>query len=150
MRFFLHFCSLFLVSNDKSILHHDNIQKWKLQNLLSISSNNIFGDSHNADRVIFNFSSYGLTDDENNVLCNGLNFSVKPTLIEYSEFLLPFELLFCDIKREDLCNEDVSLIKARLLDIARTSRKNFSSEQDPSENVAMFVRKLKHCHSESR
>ena len=29
-------CSLFLVANDKSILHHDNIQKRKLQNLLEI------------------------------------------------------------------------------------------------------------------
>ena len=29
-------CSLFLLANDKSILHHDNIQKRKLQNLLEI------------------------------------------------------------------------------------------------------------------
>ena len=55
---FSYICSLFLVANDKSILHHDNIQKRKLQNLLKIPSNNIFSDSHNPDRVIFNFSSY--------------------------------------------------------------------------------------------
>ena len=71
-------CSLFLVANDKSILHHDNIHKRKLQNLLKISSNNIFSDCHNPDRVIFNFSSYKLTDHENNVLCKSYNFSVKP------------------------------------------------------------------------
>ena len=41
-------------THDKSILHHDNIQKCKLQNLLKISSNNIFSDSHNPDRLIFN------------------------------------------------------------------------------------------------
>ena len=76
--------------------------------------NNVFSDSHNPDRVIFNFSSYELTDDKKNVLCKGLNFSIKPGLIQYSEFLLPFELLFCDIKGDDLCNEDMSLIKARL------------------------------------
>ena len=105
---FSYICSLFLVANDKSILHHNNIHKQK------ISSNNIFSDSHNPDRVIFNFSSYKLTDDEKNVLCKGLNFSVKPGLIEYSEFLLPFELLFRDIKREDLCNEDMSVFKAKL------------------------------------
>ena len=112
---FSYIWSLFLVANDKSILHHDNIQKQKLQNLLKISSNDSFSDSHNPDRVIFNFASYELTDDEKNFLCKGLNFSVKPGLIEYSEFLLPFELLFRDIKHEDLCNEDISLIKARLL-----------------------------------
>ena len=61
---FSYVCSLFLVANDKSILHHDNTQKRKLQNLLKISSNDIFSDSHNPDRVIFNFSSYKLTDDE--------------------------------------------------------------------------------------
>ena len=35
-------------------------------------------------------------------LCKDLNFSLKPGLIEYLEFLLPFELLFLDIKRDDL------------------------------------------------
>ena len=31
---FSYICSLFLVANDKSILHHDNIQKRKLKNIL--------------------------------------------------------------------------------------------------------------------
>ena len=126
---------MFLVANDKSILHHHNIQKRKLQNLLKISSNNIFNDSHNHDRVIFSFSSYKLTDGEKNILCKGLNFSVNTGLIEYSQFLLPFELLFCDIKGEDLCNEDMSLIKARLLDTALTSYQNFSSDRNAPENL---------------
>ena len=127
--------SLFLVANDKSILQHDNMHKRKLKNLLKISSNNIFSDSHNPDRVIFNFSSYKLTDDEKNVLCKGLNFSVKPGLIEYSEFLLPFELFFRDIKRGDLYNEDMSLIQTRLLDIALTSYQNVFSDRDLPENL---------------
>ena len=128
-----------------------------MQNLLKISLNNNFSDSHNPDRVIFNFSSYKLTDDEKNVLCKGINFSVKPGLIEYSEFLLPFELLFRDIKREDLCNEDMSLIKARLLDTAVTSYQNFSSDQKPSENLTFsefkalkHLKKQIHRNSESR
>ena len=61
---FSYICFLFLVANDKSILQHGNIHKRKLQNLLKIFSNNIFSDSHNPDKVIFNFSSYKLTDDE--------------------------------------------------------------------------------------
>ena len=56
-------------------------------------------------------------------------------MIEYSEFLLPFELLFRNIKREDLCNEDMFLIKARLLDKALTSYQNVSSDRDPPENL---------------
>ena len=140
---FSYICSLFLGANDMSILHHDNIQKQKLQNLFKISSNNIFSDSHNPDRVIFNFYLYELTDEEKNVLCKGLNFSVKPGWIEYSECLLPFELLFRHIKREDLCNEDMSLIKARLLDTALTSCQNFSSDENPPENLTPEFKALK-------
>ena len=132
---FSYSCSLFLVANDKSILHHDNIYKQKLQNLLKISSYNIFIDSHNPDSVIVIFSWYKLTEDEKNVLCKGLDFPVKSGLIEYSEFLLPLELLFHDIKREDLCNEDICVIKARLLDTALTSYQNFSRDREPPENL---------------
>ena len=71
-----------------------------------------------VDRVIFNFSSYELTDEEKNVLCKGLNFSVKPGWIEYSECLLPFELLFRDIKRKDLCNKDMSFLEKLIIFIA--------------------------------
>ena len=48
--------------------------------------------------------------------------------IEYSEFLLPFELLFRDVKQENLCSEDLSLMKARLLDTALTPYQSFSSD----------------------
>ena len=108
MTFFLRlFFFLVLVTNDKSILHHDNIQKRKLQNLLKISSHNIVSKSYITVRVIFDFSLYELIDDGKNVLFKVLYFSVKPGLIQYLEFLILFELLLCHIKHEDLCNEDV-------------------------------------------
>ena len=112
---FSYICSLFLVTDDKSILHHDNIQKWKSNNLLEISLKEAINDSYepNPNNVIFKFSSYELTDVEKSVLCKGLNFSVKSKSIEYSKLLLPFELLFRDIKQENLWNEDLSLMKAR-------------------------------------
>ena len=55
---------------------------------------------------------------------------VRPGFIEYSEFLIPFELLFREIKPLDLCDEDMPLIKVRLLDTALTLYQNFSSDQD--------------------
>ena len=118
---FSYICSLILVANDKSILHHGNIQKRKLKNLLEISLKEVINDNHDPNKVIFNFSSYELSYVEKSVLCKGLNFSVKPKSIEYSEFLLPFELLFRDVKQENLHSEDLSLIKARLLDTALSS-----------------------------
>ena len=66
------------------------------------------------------------TDEQKNILCIGLNFSLKPGLIEYSEFLPSFEILFRDIKREDLCDEDMS--KTRLSETALTSYQKFSSD----------------------
>ena len=111
---FSYICSLFLIANDESILHRENIQKRKMQNLLKIFSNNIFSGSHNPERAMFNFSLYELINVEKNLLCKDLHFSVKPGFIE---LLLPFELLFREIKLEDLCNEDMSLIKTRLLSI---------------------------------
>ena len=112
---------MFLVPNNKSILHHDNIQKRKLKKLLEILLKDVINDSHNPNKVIFNFSSDELSDVEKSLLCKGLNFSVKPKSIEYSEFLLPFALLFRDVKQKNLCNEDLSLIKAGLLDTALSS-----------------------------
>ena len=99
---------MFLVANDKSILHYDNIQKRKLQNLLKISSNNIFSDKYNPESLIFNFTSYDLPEDEKNILCKGPDFSVKPGLIEYSELSQPSQQLFWDLKLQDVCNEDMS------------------------------------------
>ena len=82
------------------------------------------------------FSSHGFSDIEKSVLCKGLTFSVKPKSVEYSNFLLPFELFFWDVKEENLCREDLSLMKARLLDTALSSHKSFSIDQSPSENLA--------------
>ena len=116
---------MFLAANDKSVLHHDNIQKPKLKNLLEISLKEVINDSHDPNKVIFNFCSYELSDVEKGVLCKGLNFSVKPKSIEHSKFLLPFELLFRDVKQENLCIEDLFLRKARLLDTALSSYEIF-------------------------
>ena len=84
----------------------------------------------------FRFSFYQLSDVEKSVLCKDLNFSVKSKSIEYSEFLLPFELLFRDVKQENLCSEDLSLMKATLLDTALSAHENFSSDRSPSKNLS--------------
>ena len=72
---------MFLVANDKSVLHYDNIQKRKLKKHLEISLKEVINDSHNLNKVIFNFSSYELSDVEKSELCKGINFSVKPKSI---------------------------------------------------------------------
>ena len=46
------------------------------------------------DKVMFNFSSYNFNDHEKPILYKGLHFPIPPKAIEYSEFLLPFEIIF--------------------------------------------------------
>ena len=64
-------------------------------------------------------------------------------MIEYSEFLLPLDLLFRDIEHEGLCNEYMSAIKARLLDTALTSYQNISSDQERPGNLTSEFKALK-------
>ena len=97
----------------------------------------VIDESHDLDTLIFNFSLYELSDNENRKLCEDLNFSVQSKLIEYSESLLPFKLLLQDVKQENLCCEDLSLMKARLLDTTLSLYKSFSSDQSPSENLTI-------------
>ena len=59
--------------------------------------------------------------------------------------LLPFELLFQEVKQENLWDEDLSLMKARLLDTALSSYESFSRNQSPSENLtASEFKALRH------
>ena len=67
--------------------------------------------------------------------------------MEYSEFLLQFELLFRHAKQENLCSEDLSLMKARLLDTASSSYESFSSDRSPSKILtASEFKALRHFY----
>ena len=48
---------------------------------------------------------YNLSNKEKSILCKGLNFSIPPDKLEYSNYLLPIELLYRDIKDLDLPNQ---------------------------------------------
>ena len=88
--------------------------------------------------MIFHFSTYQLNEVEKSVLCKDLNFSVKPKSIEYSEFLLLFELTIPRCQTKHLYSEDLSLMKARLLDTVLSSYESFSRDRSPSENLTAF------------
>ena len=82
-----HVCNLFLINNQ--------IQNKNLTNLRVATLEN---SSHGPDKVIYNFSDCKLTEGEKSVLCKGLEFAIPPSKLEYVHFMLPFELLFHDIK----------------------------------------------------
>ena len=114
---------MFLVSNDIVIRKNDKIHGRKLQNwILDIHDESIIDNvSHDPNKVIYNFSSYHLTDFDKLLLIEVLNFAIPPKEIEYSKFLLPFELLFLGIKSNIDPSVDLASVKARLQDTASTS-----------------------------
>ena len=96
---FNHVCNLFLLGNDKALRKHQNIQNNKFGKLSEFSCESV---SHDPDKVIYHFSSHKLTEEEKSVLSKCLQFALAPKRLEYADYMLPFELLFRDIKTNDL------------------------------------------------
>ena len=108
------------------------IQNKKFGKLSEISCESV---SHDPDKVIYNFSSHKLTEEEKSVLSKGLQFALAPKRLEYADYMLPFELLFRDIKTNDLTTSQRSSIKSKLLDTAFTSY-NFFKRKRPVSNLS--------------
>ena len=92
--------------------------------------------SHDPNKVIYNFSSYHLTDFDKSLLIEVLNFAIPPKKIEYSKFLLPSELLFLGIKSNIDSSIDLASVKARLQDTAFTSYSAFNKDNSPPCNLS--------------
>ena len=103
---FCHVCTLFLNINNKKLNRDKRIQNKKFSNLVLENFNLISETSHDPEKMIFNFSSHELSDDEKSLLCKGLNFSIAPKCLDYADHMLPFELLFRDINKNEMPSED--------------------------------------------
>ena len=76
------------------------------------------------------------------MLVEGLNFAIPAKKIEYSKFLLPFQLLFRDIKFNSESSVDLASAKARLQDTAFTSYLAFRKGNSPPFNFSKNEFKL--------
>ena len=118
--------------NDKTFSRVRSIQNKKCSNFILENSNLISKILHNSEKVIFNFSSHGLNDDEKSLLFKGLKFSIPPEHLHCPDHVLPFELLFGDIKKIEKASEDKEFMKSRLKDSPFTSfwSYNYNSKID--------------------
>ena len=112
------------------VQYFKNIQSKKLCNLLLNNVDNVSKTTHDPDKVIFNFSSYRLNNHEKSLLCKGLNFAIPPKNIKYSDYFLPFELLFRDVNSSNFWRFDKECVKSRLRDCAYSSFKQVSKISD--------------------
>ena len=86
----------------------------------------VFQFSHDPEKVIFNYSSHVLTESEKSLLCKGLNFAIPPNKLQYSDFLLPFELLYRDIQNLDVTDQKNQVLKATVKDSAVSSFSSYN------------------------
>ena len=92
---------------------------------------------HDRKIIIFNFSKYKLTKQEESLLSEGLSFAIPPTEIEYTDFMLP---LYRDIKSEEV---PIYILKNKLLDTATSSYakiKSCRSKSNLSSDKAKALR----------
>ena len=129
---FNHVRNLFLLGNDKALRKHQKVKNKKFGKLSEVSCESV---SHDPNKVFYNFSRHKLTEEEKPVLSKDLQFALPPKILENADFILTFELLFCDIKTNDLTTSQSSSIKAKHSDTAFTTcnffeRKRFVSEAE--------------------
>ena len=120
----VHVVTKFLVLHDKNISKIRKNQSKKLQNLYLNNSYHNSVTSPDPDEVIFHFSDHVLNTTENFLLSKGLNFTIPPKIINYADFMLPFELLYRDVDSLEVSNLDKEFIKSRLRDSAFASYKD--------------------------
>ena len=114
---FAHVRSLFLGHNDKVLKQKSTIQQRKFNNLLK--DNKL---QHDPVKIIFNYSSYVLSEAEKSLLLKGLKFSIPPKKLNHADYLVNFKLFYRDIGNlQVLSAEDLDFIKTKTKDIALSS-----------------------------
>ena len=105
------FVNFFLVKNDKSLRSHQKIHSMKLL-AFTKGMNNV---GHYPKTVIFSFCKFKLIKQEDSLLFKGLQFDIPLTEIEYTDFMLPFKILYRDLKSEEVPSENLNILKNKLL-----------------------------------
>ena len=127
----------------KMILDLDFLLACKEKNVITMFlrvkvANNYYDNSdtsHDAHKVIFNFSSHV---HAKSLLRKGLNFVILPKDINYTDYILPFELLYRDINSLKISNFELDCLKARLRDSAFSSYKETSKFMENNLPKAEF------------
>ena len=127
---FLFVTSLFFEPNIKAIEKIELKQNAKLAKLLAENT------KHDPKQIIYNYSSFKLTQDHENLLIKGLNFALPPKKLKYEEYMLPFELLYRDFYSLDKKEEEVVFARNELRQIAFSSFKTYNKKEHKFENLS--------------
>ena len=120
---FAHVPSLFLGHHDKVLKQKSTIQQKKFNNLVKDEK-----PQHDPEKIIFDCSSYILSEAEKSLLRKSLNSSIPPKKINHADYLVNFELFYRDIcNLQVLFTEDLYFIKTKTKDIALSSFRTYNN-----------------------
>ena len=92
---------------------------------------------HDADALIYNFSSHNLTSSQQSILMKGLNFSLPPKSLKMVDNFLNFELLFRGVETSQNIREgDRENFKHQLRNIAHSSLRYYNRRKKKLENIS--------------
>ena len=121
--------SIFITSNDKVLTKQKDVQDRKIIALFNGKRKDI-----DPEKVIFDFSSYVLSDKDKSSLPEGLNFFLPSKKIEIQEQLCLFELLYCDVSDFSKRRSDKELSKSKLKELNLSSHRRLK-HSIPEENL---------------
>ena len=87
---------------------------------------------------------YQLNDVEKSILIKGPNFALPPTILNHADYLLPFEMVYHNIKTMDVPSSNLEIVKVALKEYAYSSIKkhNFLKELNLSRDEYNAPKKL--------
>ena len=139
---FGHISLIFLICNDKNIQKRKEVQDCKI---LKLGKNSL--SRNNSNKVIYNFSSVTLSDSDKSLLSKGLNFALPPASLEFSEYLVDYELFFRDKLSLETFHLDRELLKSKLKNLAFSSFRTYNSSRKPNnftpEEFESFLKLIK-------
>ena len=125
-----HISSKFTESNIKAIKRVEEVQKYKLSELMGTKL------QHDPEKVIYNFSSYKLSQTEISLLLKGLNFSLPPQKLKFDNDLLPFELLYRDVTNDERKDDDALMhLKSKIKDVGLSCFRLYNKKDHRFENL---------------
>ena len=81
---------------------------------------------HDPDEVIFNYSSYKLSDLEERLLAKGLNYALRPIKLNYGDYMTRFERFYREIRKLPIEDYELEKVKTEIKKEAYSSFDNYN------------------------
>ena len=110
-----------LVGNDSKLSKVRDVHNKKLYNL-QLQNRYEYDD---PNKVIFNYSSFKLSDLEKRLLAKGLHYTLPPIKLNYGDYMTPFELFYREIRKLPIEDHELEKVKTEIKKEAYSSFDNY-------------------------